>query len=286
MPSSVALESTVFAHGLPHPTNLETALELEQIIASKGAIPQTIGLVGGAPIVGLSKAQIEHLATADDVKKVTLRNLPTVAAQSQDGATTVAATMHLAHRAGIPVLATGGIGGVHRSPDGDPTWDVSADLEALRRIPMTVVSSGPKAILDLPATREALESYGVTVIGYQTDTMPAFYTPSSDLPVDARCDTPEEVANVVRARTRLDLPGATLVTVPLPDTVALSRDTLAPTIEQALTDAADQNVQAGKVTPFLLERLRDLEGEEIVTANRTLLAQNARLAAQIAEALG
>lgn len=286
MPSSVALESTVFAHGLPHPTNLETALELEQIVASKGATPQTIGVVGGAPIVGLTKAQIQHLATADDVTKVSLRDLPAVTAQSQDGATTVAATMHLAHRAGIPVMATGGIGGIHRSLDGDPNWDVSADLEALRRIPMTVVSSGPKAILDLSSTREALESYGVTVVGYQTDTMPAFFSPSSELPVDARCDTPQEIAAVVRARTRLDLPGATLVTVPPPEEVALSRDALAPTIEHALTDAAEENLRAEAVTPFLLERLRDLEGEDLVTANRALLARNARLAAQIAEALG
>lgn len=286
MPSSVALESTVFVHGLPQPTNLETALELEQTVASKGATPQTIGIVGGACIVGLTKAQIRHLATADEVAKVSLRDLPAVSAQSLDGATTVAATMHLAHRAGISVMATGGIGGVHRSLDGTPNWDVSADLEALRRTPMTVVSSGPKAILDLPATREALESYGVTVVGYQTDTMPAFYSPSSDLPVDVRCDTPEDVAEVVRARTRLDLSGATLVTVPPPAEVALSRDTLAPTIEDALSDAADEEVRAEAVTPFLLERLRDLEGEQIVTANRALLARNARLAAQIATALG
>ncbi len=286
MPSSVALESTVFVHGLPQPTNLETALELEQIVASKGATPQTIGVVGGACIVGLTKAQIQHLATADEVTKVSLRDLPAVSAQSLDGATTVAATMHLAHRAGISVMATGGIGGVHRSLDGAVSWDVSADLEALRRTPMTVVSSGPKAILDLPATREALESYGITVVGYQTDTMPAFYSPSSDLPVDVRCDTPGEVADVVRARTRLDLPGAILVTVPPPEKVALARDTLAPTIEHALSDAADKELRAEAVTPFLLERLRDLEGEQIVTANRALLARNARLAAQIAEALG
>lgn len=286
MQSSVALESTVFAHGLPYPANLETALELEEIVTSKGAAPQTIGLVGGAPIVGLTKAQIRHLATADDVAKVSLRDLPVVAANTNDGATTVAATMHLAHRAGISMMSTGGIGGVHRTLDAEVTWDVSADLEALRRIPITVVCAGPKAILDLPATREVLESYGVTVVGYQTETMPAFYSPSSNLPVDVRCDTPEEVADIIRARTRLDLPGATLVTVPPPDEVALPRDALEPTIEQALADAAERDLRAGAVTPFLLRRLRELEGESIVTANRSLLARNARLAAEVALALG
>lgn len=285
MRSSVALESTVFAHGLPYPANLETALELEEIVTSKGAAPQTIGLVGGAPIVGLTKAQIRHLATADDVAKVSLRDLPVVAANTNDGGTTVAATMHLAHRAGISMMSTGGIGGVHRTLDGKVTWDVSADLEALRRIPITVVCAGPKAILDLPATREVLESYGVTVVGYQTETMPAFYSPSSGLPVDIRCDTPEEVADIVRARIRLDLPGATLVTVPPPDEVAISRESLEPTIEQALADAAERDLRAGAVTPFLLRRLRELEGESIVTANRALLAQNARLAAEIGQAL-
>ena len=285
MPPPVALESTVIAHGLPHPANVETALNLETIVADEGGVPQTIGCINGEPIVGLTESQIRHLATAEDVRKVSLRDLPVVDAQSEDGATTVAATMHLAHRAGIAVMATGGIGGVHRTVDNDPAWDVSADLEALRRTPMAVICSGPKIILDLPATREVLESYGVTVVGYRTDTMPAFYSPSSDRPVDVRCDTPDAVAGVIRARDRLDLPTATLVTVPPPDDVALPRPTLEPTIERALTDAANRELSASAVTPFLLERLRAIEGERIVETNRALLRRNARIATRIAHAL-
>lgn len=285
MPPPVALESTVIAHGLPHPANVETALELETIVTEEGGVPQTIGCIDGESIVGLTEPQIRHLATADDVRKVSLRDLPVVDARSEDGATTVAATMHLAHRTGIGVMATGGIGGVHRTVDDKPAWDVSADLEALRRIPMAVVCSGPKIILDLPATREVLESYGVTVVGYRTDTMPAFYSPSSDLPVDVRCDTPGAVADVIRARDRLDLPAATLVTVPPPDDVALPRPTLEPTIKRALTDAANRELSASAVTPFVLERLREIEGERIVETNRVLLRRNARVATRIAHAL-
>jgi pseudouridine-5'-phosphate glycosidase len=285
MPPPVALESTVIAHGLPHPTNVETAVELEAVVSDEGGVPQTIGCIDGDAVVGLTEPQIRHLATADDVRKVSLRDLPVVGARAEDGATTVAATMHLAHRAGVAVMATGGVGGVHRTVGTEAAWDVSADLEALRRTPMTVVCSGAKIILDLPATREVLESYGVTVVGYQTDTMPAFYSPSSDRPVDVRCDTPGAVAEVVRARNRLDLPAATLVTVPPPADAALPRPTLEPTIERALADAADRDLRADAVTPFLLERLRQIEGERIVEANRALLRRNARVATRIAHVL-
>ena len=285
MPPPVALESTVIAHGLPHPTNVETALELETIVAREGGVPQTIGCIDGAPLVGLTEPQIRHLATANDVRKVSLRDLPVVDAKSEDGATTVAATMHLAHRAGIEVMATGGIGGVHRTLDATPTWDVSADLEALRRTPMTVVCSGPKIILDLPATREVLESYGVTVVGYQTDTMPAFYSPTSDLPVDVRCDTPGAVADVIRARDRLSLDAAILVTVPPPEDVSLPRPILEPTLERAFMDAAEQNLRAAALTPFLLERLRQIQGDRIVEANCALLRRNTRIATRIAQAV-
>lgn len=285
MPPPVALESTVIAHGLPHPENVDTALALEALVTEEGGVPQTVGCIDGEPVVGLSEPQIRRLATADPVQKVSLRDLPVVAAQSTDGATTVAATMHLADRAGLSVIATGGIGGVHRTVGAEAAWDVSADLEALRRIPMTVVCSGPKVILDLPATREALESRGVTIVGYRTDTMPAFYSPSSPRPVDVRCDTPGAVADVIRARDRLDLRAATLVTVPPPSDAALPRPTLEPTIERALADAADQDLRADAVTPFLLERLRQIEGDRIVEANRTLLRRNARVATRIAHAL-
>ena len=282
MPPTVALESTVIAHGLPHPTNVEVALDLERRVRQENAQPRTVGIVNGTPHVGLNDSQIRHLATAENVRKTSLRDLPVVTAQNEDGATTVAGTMHLAHRAGSSIMATGGIGGVHRPPDTTPAWDVSADLEALRRLPMTVVCSGPKVILDLPATREVLESYGVTVVGYQTDVMPAFYSRASDLSVDVRCDTPSDVAEVVRARSRLDLDGAVLVTVPPPSDTALSRSNLDPAIEKALADAANQNLQAAEITPFLLEQLRDHLGPAVVETNCALLRRNATVAARIA----
>lgn len=285
MPPRVALESTVIAHGLPAPANHETARQLEALVRAEGAVPHTIGIVNGAVRTALSDAQIRHLATADDVRKVSLRDLPVVTARSADGATTAAATMHLAHRAGIEVMATGGIGGVHRRADGTPSRDESADLEALRRIPMTVVCSGPKSILDLAATRERLESYGVTVVGYQTDTMPAFYSRSSDRSVDVRCDSPAAVARLAEARGRLGLTAAVLVTVPPPADAALPRSALAPVIEQALAEAAERSLRAADVTPFLLRRLREMKGEQIVATNRALLRRNARVAARIAAAL-
>jgi pseudouridine-5'-phosphate glycosidase len=193
--------------------------------------------------------------------------------------------MHLAHRDGIRVMATGGIGGVHRSLGSEPSRDESADLEALRTLPMTVVCSGAKAILDLPATRERLESYGVTVVGYQTDTLPAFVCPSSGLPVDVRCDTPEAVAAVVQHRRQLDLDGAVLVAVPPPDDVAIDREALEPAIEQALHDASHAGIEAAAVTPFLLDRLQTLAGDRVLAANRALLVRNARVGARIATAV-
>ncbi|PQJ34114.1 pseudouridine-5-phosphate glycosidase [Salinibacter sp. 10B] len=285
MPAPVALESSVIAHGLPHPANVETALQLETIVRAEGGVPQTAGCVDGHLRVGLSEAQIRHLATADDVQKVSLRDLPVVAAENADGGTTVAATMHLAYRSGIEVMATGGIGGVHRTTPPEPAWDVSADLEALRRTPMTVFCSGPKIILDLPATREVLESYGVTVVGYQTDTMPAFYSPSSDCPVDVRCDAPSDIATLIRNRDRFGLDAALLITVPPPKDAAIPRPLLEPVLERAVADAADRDLRAEAVTPFLLERLRQIKGERIVETNRALLHRNTRLATQVAHIL-
>jgi pseudouridine-5'-phosphate glycosidase len=285
MPPPVALESTVIAHGLPHPVNVDTALALEECVRAEGAHPQTIGIIGGQVHVGLTEQQIRQLGTADAVRKVSLRDLPVVGAGGKDGATTVAGTLHLAHRAGIRVMATGGIGGVHRTADGAPAWDVSADLEALRRTPMAVVCSGPKVILDLDATREVLESYGVTVVGYQTDAMPAFYSPSSARPVDVRCDTPGEVAALLQAQSRLDCPGAVLVTVPPPAETALPRPVLEPVIGRALADAAARELAAAELTPFLLKRLREIKGDQIVAANRALLERNATVAARIAQAV-
>jgi pseudouridine-5'-phosphate glycosidase len=278
MPSRVALESTVIAHGLPHPDNVETALQMEAAVRAAGATPCTIGIVRGRPVVGLTEDDVRHLATAEGVRKVSWRDLPVAIARQEDGATTVAATMWLAHRADIQVFATGGIGGVHR---GAP-FDVSADLDALAHVPMVVVCAGPKAILDLEATREVLETHGVTVVGYGTDEMPAFYHAGSGQPVDVRCDTPEEVAAIFHARCDLALPGAVLVTVPPPAEAALPPGVVGPAIDQAVHEAREQGLRAGAVTPFLLQRLAVLTAGRSVRANQALLMQNARIAAHIA----
>ena len=286
MPATVALESTVIAHGLPHPQNVETALRLEEIVRTSGAEPRTVGVIGGRPVAGLTADEIRHLATASDVRKVSLRDLPVVVAQKLDGATTVAATMWIAHRAGIGVFATGGIGGVHRAASGaTSSFDISADLDALARVPITVVCAGAKAILDLPATREVLETHGVTTIGYGTNEMPAFYSRTSGLPVDVRCDTAADVAEIIRARRRLGLPGATLVVVPVPAEAALSRETIEPAIEQGLDEAEALRLRSGEVTPFLLRRIQEITGGAALQTNLALLENNARVAAQIARVL-
>jgi len=279
----VALESTVIAHGLPHPENERAALALEAAVRAEGAEPRTIGLIGGEAVVGLSPAQIRHLATAEGVRKVSLRDLAVAAARGLDGATTVAATLHLAHRAGVGVFATGGIGGVHRAAAGRASWDVSADLDALARYPLVVVCAGAKAILDLEATREALETRGVTVVGYGCDTMPAFYSRATAFPVDVRCDTSEEVAALALAHTRLGLPGALLVTVPPPE--PLPAEEVEPAIAQAVDEAAALGLRSAEVTPFLLRRLGALTGGRTLGANLALLEENARVAARIARAL-
>src|SRR5688500_16824226 len=204
----VALESTVISHGLPRPQNLETARRLEQAVREGGAVPATVAVLGGRLRVGLDAAQLARLAEADGVRKVSRRDLPLAVARGEDGATTVAGTLWIASRAGVKVFATGGIGGVHRGT----LPDVSADLPELARTPMTVVCSGAKSVLDLPATREWLETHGVTVVGYGCDELPAFYTRRSGLPADVRADTAAEVADVVRARDQLGLEAALVVT--------------------------------------------------------------------------
>lgn len=282
---TVALESTVIAHGLPYPENEHAALRLEEIVRTEGAKPRTVGLISGEVVVGLNEEQIHHLATTENVRKASLRDLPFVVASGLDGATTVAATMHLAHRAGIRVFATGGIGGVHRSLGGKPTWDVSTDLEALSHYPMVVVCAGAKAILDLPATREALETRGVTVVGYGTDEMPAFYVPTSGLPVDVRCDSPEEVVALALARDTLGLTQALLVTVPPPPEAAIPASEIEPAIQEAVAEAQDLQLRSAEITPFLLKRLGQITEGHSLAANLALLENNARVAAQIAVAM-
>jgi pseudouridylate synthase len=278
----VALESTVISHGLPYPANLELARRMEETVRTTGATPRTVGIIKGELVAGLSDEQIVHLATANEVRKVSRRDLPIVVARKMDGATTVATTMWIAQRFGIEVFATGGIGGVHR---GDGT-DISTDLQELAQTPMIVVCAGAKAILNLPATLEYLETYGVTVVGYQTDSFPAFYSRSSNLPVDVRCDSPAEVAAIWHAKRKLGLPGGLLVTNPIPAADEISAGAIEPHILQAVEEAATGGLRSAEVTPFLLSRLAELTGEKSIRANVVLLLNNARLAGEIAVVLG
>lgn len=279
--AAVALESTVISHGLPYPDNLALARAMESIVRAGGAEAHTIGILAGELIAGLSDAQIEYLATAPGVRKVSRRDLPIVAARKLDGATTVATTMWIAHRHGIQVFATGGIGGVHR---GDGT-DISADLPELAQTPVIVVCAGAKAILNLPATLEYLETSGVTVVGYATDEFPAFYSRCSGLPVDVRCDQAEEVAALWRAKCALGLPGGLLVAVPVPQAAEIQADVIEPVIARAVAEAEAQGLRSAQVTPFLLGRLAELTGAASVRCNVALLQNNARVAAEIARAL-
>lgn len=280
-PAQVALESTVISHGLPYPQNVALAREMEEIVRSHGAEPHTVGVIAGELLAGLNDEQLERLATSHEVRKVSRRDLPIVVARKLDGGTTVATTMWIAHRFGIQVFATGGIGGVHR---GDGT-DISADLQELARTPVIVVCAGAKAILDLPATLEYLETFGVTVVGYGTDEFPAFYSRSSGLPVDIRCDTAEEVAAIWRAKQTLGLSGGLLVTVPVSAEDEMPAEEIEPVIEQAVAEADAQGLRSAQVTPFLLARIAELSGERSLQANLALLKNNARVAADIAVAL-
>lgn len=277
----VALESTVLAHGLPRPLNLEVGHLLEADIRDGGALPATVGVIAGMPMVGLSSGEMGQIATADGVLKLSTRDLPVAIARHADGATTVAATMWLAARAGIQLFATGGIGGVHR---GDVP-DVSADLTELGRTPMIVVCAGAKAILDLQATREALESFGVLVVGWRTDAFPAFYTTSSGLGVDVRAESAAEVAALWSVHRDLGLPGALLLCVPPPAEHALAPAELEEAIGRALQAAKREGVRGKEITPFLLRAVADATGGRSLDANVALLRNNARVAAEIAVAL-
>jgi pseudouridine-5'-phosphate glycosidase len=274
----VALESTVISHGLPRPLNLETARRLEETVRGRGATPATIAVLGGRLCVGLGAEQLERLAAGEGVRKVSVRDLAPTVARGWDGATTVATTLWIAHRAGIRIFATGGIGGVHRGE----LPDVSADLPELARTPLTVVCAGAKSVLDLPATREWLETHGVSIVGYGCDELPAFYTRRSGLAVDARADAPEEVALLARARDRLGLGGALLVTVPVPAEHEVDESLLNRALDEALDEAARGGVRGRELTPFLLSHLSRASGGATLRANIALLENNARVAADIA----
>jgi pseudouridylate synthase len=277
----VALESTVIAHGLPRPQNLATAHRLEAIVRGAGAIPATIAILSGRLCVGLNDKQLRHIAEPADIKKVSTRDLPIALARSWDGATTVASTIWIAHRAGIQVLATGGIGGVHRGS----LPDVSADLPELARTPMVVVCSGAKIVLDLPATREWLETHGVTVVGYQCDELPAFYSKRSGLSVDATVNSGKDVADLVKAQRALATDSALLVAVPVPAAAEVPSELLNGVLDDAVKEAEKSRIGGRELTPFLLSRMASQSGGATLQANIALLENNARVAAELASAL-
>ena len=306
MTAPLALESTVISHGLPYPQNIAAARRFEQIAREHGAEPRTVAVIGGELRAGLSDDELELLARSHDVRKLSRRDLPIAVAQGWHGATTVATTMWIAARHGIRVFATGGIGGVHRTgrmkdegsmmnPDSGlrdssfilhpSPFDISADLPELAQTPVAVVCAGAKAILDLPATLEWLETWGVPVVGYGVDEFPAFYSRSSGLPVDVRVDTPQEAAAIVEAKRKLGLPGGVLICAPVPEEFELPAAEANAAIEQALAEADAQGVHGKAITPFLLARIVELTGERSLRANLALLENNVRIGAQIAKVL-
>jgi pseudouridine-5'-phosphate glycosidase len=278
----VALESTIIAHGLPHPDNLRVARELEATVRGRGAVPATIAVLGGEVRIGLDDDALERIGTGSEVAKCSVRDLPVVCARGADGATTVAATAHLAARAGISLFATGGIGGVHR--DAASSFDESADLVALARTPICVVSAGVKSILDAGATLERLETLGVTLVGYRSDQLAGFYLTDAGHAVPWRVESPAEVAAILRARDEVGSSAAVLVSNPLGADEQIDPELHGRVIAEALAAAEQQGVRGKAITPFLLERLhRETHGESL-RANVTLVTHNAALAAEIAVA--
>lgn len=277
----VALESTVLTHGLPRPQNLQLARDMERTVREAGAIPATIGFLDGKLHVGLNDAELERLANEENVYKVGPRDFATVVAKKACGGTTVAGTMLASKGANIIVFATGGIGGVHR----DAAFDISADLQALASIPMIVVCAGAKAILDLPATLEYLETMSVPVVGFGTDEFPAFYSRESGLDVSVRLDTPQEIVQFAHAHWNSGLQSAVLVTNPVPEAEAIATTEMEPYIEQANRAAQSQGIHGQAVTPFLLSHINELTQGKSMRANLALLLNNARLAAGISSSL-
>lgn len=279
----VALESTVIAHGLPRPANVDVALAMEATVRAEGATPATIALLDGQIVVGLSADEIARIGAEPGVWKASRRDLAMALAQRATAATTVAGTLACAALAGVRVFATGGIGGVHRGAA--TSFDISADLPELARSPLVTVCAGAKSILDLSLTLEYLESQGVPVIGYQTDELPAFYTRASGLRAPHRADTPAEIAAIARAQWESGLGGGLLVTVPIPEEHALPPEQVDAAVRQALAEAVVAGVAGPRLTPWLLTRVADLTGGESVSANRALLLNNASVAARAAAAL-
>ena len=279
----VALESTIICHGMPYPENIETALQVEDVIRNHGAVPATIAVIEGRIKVGLSKEQIEYLATAENVRKLSRRDLPAVVSDRADGATTVAGTMIIAAMAGIKLFVTGGIGGVHRGAG--ESFDISADLEELKNTDVTVVCAGCKSILDIPATLEYLETAGVPVISYAADEFPAFYSVLSGFPSPMRSDSPDSIAKMIAVKRDLGLRGGTLIACPVPKEQEIPSGEIDDFIQTALGEAAKEGIAGSRVTPYLLQKVVDLSGGRALETNRVLVLNNAAVGAKIALAL-
>ena len=279
----VALESTIITHGMPYPANLETARAVEAVVRDNGATPATIAVVGGKLVAGMDAAGLERLATVTNATKASRRDLAAVLVNSCTAGTTVAATMIVANLAGIPIFATGGIGGVHRGAQ--ETFDISADLLELASTPVTVVCAGAKSILDLPKTLEVLETHGVPVLGYGSDEFPAFFSRTSGHGVDHRFDTPEDLARVIGMQRALGLRTGILITNPIPPADAIDSASIDPHIDEAVREAEAQGVGRKELTPFLLQRILELTGGRSLEANIALVKNNAMLAAKVAVAL-
>ena len=278
---TVALESTVVTHGLPRPQNLSLARDMETVVREEGAVPATVGVLNGKVCVGLSEADLDALANDPKARKISQRDFAIAAVKEENGGTTVAGTMFAAHKAGIQVFATGGIGGVHRESD----FDISNDLQALASIPMIVICAGAKAILDLPATLEYLETMSVPVVGYQTLAFPAFYSRDSGLKANVRLDTPEEIVKLAQAHWEMGMRSAVLVAQPVPPGDEIPKEEMDYAIIQASQEAVKQGKHGQELTPFLLQRLNELTNGRTLRSNLALLLNNARLAAQVAKAL-
>ncbi|MFA5481703.1 MAG: pseudouridine-5'-phosphate glycosidase [Bacilli bacterium] len=279
----VALESTIISHGMPYPQNVNTALALEKIIADLGAVPATIGIIDGEIIVGMNGEQIEAFGKRKGIRKVSRRDLPIVVAKKGWGATTVAATMIIAEKAGIEIFVTGGIGGVHRHAQ--QTFDISADLEEMGMTNVTIVSAGAKAILDLPLTLEYLETKGVTVLSYQSEQFANFYSRESGLKVEDIVASPEEVALIIKAKRDMQIRGAILISNPVPEPLAMPKKEIDQAIETALANAEREKIKGKAVTPFLLKEIASLTKGKSLDTNIALIENNARLGAAIAIAL-
>jgi pseudouridine-5'-phosphate glycosidase len=279
----VALESTIITHGLPYPQNVEMARQVEAIIRQHGAIPATIAFLKGKIHVGLNSEQLTQLATSQPVEKISRRDIAFVLAKNLSGGTTVATTMWVASEVGIPVFATGGIGGVHRKAES--TFDISSDLEEFTRSPVAVVSAGAKAILDLPKTLEYLETKGVPVIGFKTNEFPAFYYAKTGLSLKTSVDTIQELARVIDLHRQVDGQGGVLIANPIPEAFALEASSIETLIQQAVEEAEQQHIKGYALTPFLLSRMKALTQGESVESNLQLVFHNAEVAAKVAVAL-